>query len=299
MATLLHLDASPRPGSYSRVLSNAFVDGFLAVINDAIAAVMSILTTQIEIPVISWLYQKLFGEPLTILNLVTLVAAIPVTILCRVIEGQYPSVLFPKAAAEAADGGRAAGSTPPVIQRYLGVFAGMLSFVAGCLNSIVDTSKKEDENAPVIGNVAIGLGLMVAALSFPLIDNDSSAVSTWDWASYGVGVTAALIGLAGSSASSLTPELASVVEAVVATPGLAFVIVAFVEDGQTNALADVSFAASIAGCLPGMINPFKFAPGPANLVVGVVDVVGGLVVMALEIGVAFASTDAAPGATAA
>ena len=35
MATVLHLDASPRPGSYSRALSSAFVDGVLAADPDA------------------------------------------------------------------------------------------------------------------------------------------------------------------------------------------------------------------------------------------------------------------------
>jgi hypothetical protein len=37
--------------------------------------------------VLSWLYQLLFGEPLTILNAVLLLVSIPVTILWRVIEG--------------------------------------------------------------------------------------------------------------------------------------------------------------------------------------------------------------------
>ena len=49
------------------------------------------LTTTLQIPVLSWLYQLLFNQPLTLLNALTLIISIPVTIIWRIIEGQWPA----------------------------------------------------------------------------------------------------------------------------------------------------------------------------------------------------------------
>ena len=83
-------------------VSNAFVDGLLGTIAHLIQTMFApdsngnpttaaFSPTPLEIPVLSWLYQLLFGEPLTILNALMLVIAIPVTILWRIVEGQWPS----------------------------------------------------------------------------------------------------------------------------------------------------------------------------------------------------------------
>jgi hypothetical protein len=68
------------------VRANAFIDGFLAVIEGVIDTIMGILTAEIDIPVLSPLYEAFFNEKLNILNLITLVAAFPVTIIYRLAE---------------------------------------------------------------------------------------------------------------------------------------------------------------------------------------------------------------------
>ena len=72
-------------------VTQALVDGLIGAIQALVNTVMGLLNTPVNIPFISWLYQKIVGEPLTILNAVSLVAAIPVTVIYRVVEGRYPS----------------------------------------------------------------------------------------------------------------------------------------------------------------------------------------------------------------
>ena len=88
-------------------VANAFLDGVLGLVDSMLAMLLDaktgLLTQPVDIPVLSWLYQELFGEPLTVLNALTLVAAIPLTMVWR----------------GAANGGRGAhlgvirGTTPP------------------------------------------------------------------------------------------------------------------------------------------------------------------------------------------
>ena len=105
-------------------VSNAFVDGLLETIADLIQTMFApdrerqlrrpaaFSREPLDFPVLSWLYQLLFGEPLTILNALTLVIAIPVTILWRIIEGQWPSDSL-GGAAVATNRLGAVGAAPP------------------------------------------------------------------------------------------------------------------------------------------------------------------------------------------
>jgi hypothetical protein len=60
-------------------VANAFLDGVLGMIDSMLAMLldpkMGWLTQPIDIPVLAWLYQKIFGQPLTELNVVTLARA--------------------------------------------------------------------------------------------------------------------------------------------------------------------------------------------------------------------------------
>jgi hypothetical protein len=86
-------------------VSNAFLDGFLGLIGDVIPALMDptngLLNQTLDIPVLSWLYNLLFGEPLTVINAVTLVAAIPVTLIWRIAENAWPADSLGRAGATA------------------------------------------------------------------------------------------------------------------------------------------------------------------------------------------------------
>jgi hypothetical protein len=77
-------------------VGKALVDSLLEVIMMNVVSALfnpttSLLMRELHIPVLTWLYDKFFGEPLTILNVVTLVAATPVTILYKVATGHWLS----------------------------------------------------------------------------------------------------------------------------------------------------------------------------------------------------------------
>jgi hypothetical protein len=56
-------------------------------VGQSIATVQEILNYPIEIPIISWLYQEISDHPLTILDVVSLIFALPITIIYKVING--------------------------------------------------------------------------------------------------------------------------------------------------------------------------------------------------------------------
>jgi hypothetical protein len=65
-------------------------DVLLALVDEmgeAITALRQLLTAPLEIPVLSWLYQQKVGSPLTVLDLFSLLVAMPATILYKVLFG--------------------------------------------------------------------------------------------------------------------------------------------------------------------------------------------------------------------
>jgi ABC-type antimicrobial peptide transport system permease subunit/outer membrane protein assembly factor BamB len=268
-------------------VGNAFIDGMLAVIEDLIDTVMGLLNAEIQIPVLTDLYESLTGESLTFLNLITLVGAIPATIIYKVVTGDFPSQDFPPAGSEApcATGQGVRVGASPVAALVLGVLNGLATLVAGIVNGISDA--EGDEAAPILGYVALGLGAIGAAFSFPLIGSDNP--STDDWAVYGVSLGILYWGCWSVLLPGSAGPVVSVVYAVLNVGLLAATIVAFVNDGQFDPTANAAFAGGIIGAVDGIVNPGKLAPQPAPVVVGAVDVVAGLVGGAIDIGVALAN----------
>lgn len=79
----------------SLAIGKAFFDGFLAAAGDMVSFLIDpqqgILVQPLNIPILSDLYQWLFGSELTFLDLILLAASIPVTFLYRIIEGKWLS----------------------------------------------------------------------------------------------------------------------------------------------------------------------------------------------------------------
>jgi hypothetical protein len=70
--------------------TQAIVDKVLELITEAITALRHALTTEVQVPLVSELFKSCVGRPLTALNLITLVAAIPTTILFKAIHAAAP-----------------------------------------------------------------------------------------------------------------------------------------------------------------------------------------------------------------
>jgi hypothetical protein len=253
-------------------ITNAFVDGFLALIDDAISAVMNVLSTPIQIPVLTWLYETVFGEPLTFLNAATLVAAIPATIIFRVVEGQYPSQALPSVAVTGMSSPTAAS---PVVQRMLAYFNAMFALAQGLCSAIGDSMGTKAP--PNIDKMTAGLGLFTAALGTPAISSDSP--STDDWVVFGLGSAWALAGVFALGDFQLADEaVLPWCTGAMGCVSLIAVIVAFVENGHHDVTANAGLANGIASAAPAMFNPVKLAPEPGPLLLGVLDFLGGITV---------------------
>lgn len=259
-------------------VADAFLDGLFAVITDAINAVVGMLNAEIDVPVLAWLYEALFKEKLTLLNLVTLVAAIPATIVFRVVEGQYPSqAKLPPASALQAMNAQAA---PQGAQIVIGIFVSAFQLVLGSVNAV----NEAEDAAPALGYVSLGCGLMIEAFSFPLIANDAKDVSAPDWAVYGIGVGGVLLGLAGVSytgsdgqpTSELDWSTVSVLTCILGLNVLGAGIWAYVEDGKTDGATNAEFAELILGAIDGIVNPAKLSGGESAVLVAAMDVLTGI-----------------------
>jgi len=71
-------------------LGKAAADAFFTLLTDVADAVQDALNTSIDIPIVSWLYQLITGDPLTILDLFCLIVAVPVTVVYKAIAGSAP-----------------------------------------------------------------------------------------------------------------------------------------------------------------------------------------------------------------
>jgi hypothetical protein len=284
-------------------VTQALADGLIGVIQSLVNVVIGLLNTPIDIPFLGWLYQLIFDEPLTILNAVSLVAAIPVTIIYRVVEGHYPSqdgitgtVIT---GLDAARPGRATEITVDVLKKMQGLIGGTIALGLGIARGVVDEAGAEP---PRIGTIfVLTFGVAYAATYFPLMI-PGPPPSGLAWAAWGLGLCLALLGTFGvidlKSASKLTQVIFKAVLTVlrVGLGAARFIvfIVAFAQSGNRNAVSDVQFARSLFLELPPMFNWLKLLPEPANIVLTVIDAVTGVVVCALDITAAFLNTARAP-----
>jgi hypothetical protein len=268
--------------------------GLLALAGDLIDAVMRSLTETIEIPVLSWLYKLLFNEDLTILNAITLVAAIPVTMLYRVVQGKYPS----------ADLGLDAGApaeqrvdVPPiaVVKMVQGAFGGVAALALGITRAVGDAAAQLwTPDLPAKLTLALGFGY--AIMYFPLIghENDPSKISWGAWAGWGMGLGITLMGIIPIVVSSSPVWKGQgeriafwLTRAILALELLTVFIVAFVTGGNKDGTTDVTFARNLVSPLPPMVTWLLAFEELVPLVVAI-DVLAGAVVCALNLVLAFA-----------
>lgn len=63
---------------------------FLDIVAQLVAGIVDLITAKVDIPVLSWLYKDLTGEDLSFLDLICLVAAIPVTLIYKIAADKTP-----------------------------------------------------------------------------------------------------------------------------------------------------------------------------------------------------------------
>jgi hypothetical protein len=270
-------------------VANAFLDGFLdllaALVPLLLDPVTGLLTAPLDIPVLSWLYQQLFGEPLSLLNVVTLVAAIPVTILWRIVEGQWPRESL------GTQGANRAAQLSGLAARVVGCFGGIVSICAGLVAAVGDV-EGDQSPPPLVGRLGLACGLLGAGCGFPLLAG--KAPSDLDWAAWAVALAAGTLNVFG--AIELTPGGAAEKVITYLVPGLlsgaslaqlGIYITGAVESPPPNWVADLALATSIAATVAGIVNPAKLATELVALLVAILDGVMGFVVGGLQIALAF------------
>jgi len=264
------------------------VGGLCDFVDEAIDFIWEqVLNFQIEIPVISGLYQLMFNEPLTLLNAAMLATAIPVTVVFRLIEGQYPSqVLQPispfspgtSRAVAAANSAPALGSTaaPLPAQKAILITNGVFSIIYGIASAIGDNPQVE-ELSPWVGRFSAGLGFVMTCFSAPWISTDSDQIGPLDWEPWGFGTAFALVYIVTLKTDSegnpigdqeSLPFMVSGLSAIL----LLWYILQFVEEGKRDPTTNLGFSSALLTTFPGLINAVKLTPEYGPPIVAVADV---------------------------
>src|SRR5215469_16243826 len=218
-----------------------------------------------------------------------LVTAIPVTVVFRLIEGQYPSQVLqpispftPSTSSAAAEGrsAQALGSiaAPIPAQKAILITNGVLSTIYGIASAIGDNPQVEDLS-PWVGRFSTGLGLVITCLGAPWISTDSDQIGDLDWEPWGFGTTFALvyiISLPDFKRSDGTP-IADQEYLPFLTSGLSAIlllwyILQFVEEGKRDPTTDLGFASGLLTTFPGLINAVKLVPEDGPPIVALADV---------------------------
>jgi hypothetical protein len=259
-------------------VSNALVDGLLGTITSLIQmmfdAQSGILTANLDIPVLSWLYQALFGEPLTILNALTLVISIPVTILWRVVEGQWPSDSLGVGTQSRV---AALGEAPPILEQLMAYANAITTACLGFVYAAGDIMGEAGGPA-ILGRVALGGSLMVSVFSIPSLT--SASPGRFDWASWGLSLGSGLLNILGSIDFS---GGGGTVANIMGSFGLTVINLALVGvmgaqfgvDPPPDLVGKAVLGIDMAALLPGLINTWKLTGQILAAVVAVADVVMG------------------------
>lgn len=161
----------------SLALTDALLQGLLAqaadLVNFFVGASDGILTRSLDIPILSDLFELIVEDDLTFFNLIVLVAAIPVTILYRVIEGVWPGDQLPQGAS---------GTQPGLLGlTALGRSFGLLDVACYIGNTFfapaADYFILEDETPPILTIVLLTLGLCTTATSVYGISNQAEGAN--------------------------------------------------------------------------------------------------------------------------
>ena len=269
-------------------VGKALFDGLIGIIGFAVDAIWNALLTPWDIPVISWLYKLLFQEDLNLLNLATLVVAIPVTIIYRVAAGEYPqdsdTTYRLQRSRLGVDPARPdSGILPDWAQKAMGTTVAILNLVYGIVNAFLDFlypyirdgfAHGFDFIVKVGTYVSVGIGLFIQILTIPTFTNDADTISRQDWGVYGISVAIAVGSIVGTPAVNLDEEgsiILGEVLAFVSTLLIAVSVAAFVADKKTDVNTDLGFAANIIGTVPVIVNPLKYLEGTAGSFGGLID----------------------------
>jgi hypothetical protein len=264
-----------------------------ALINTAV----TLLNTPVDIPFLSWLYQLIFGEPLTVLNAVALIAAIPVTIIYRVAEGRYPSEDGITGSTVGLETTRTT-VTPDVLKKMQGLIGRCIALGLGIVRGVVDIigTPPEDEQSPSlrVGAIMVLVFSVAYVLTFFPLMVPGPTPTPEAWAAWVLGLALALLGTFGvinlkSLQQGVFKGVLPFLRLGLTIARFIVFIVAFAQSKNRNPVTDMQFARNLFLELPPMFNWLKLLKAKEADVGLTV-----MVVCTLDITAAFLNTESEP-----
>ncbi|MCS5692752.1 PQQ-binding-like beta-propeller repeat protein [Cyanobium sp. FGCU-6] len=193
----------------------------------------------VEIPVLSAIWHELTGKPLTFLDVLIFVIAIPVTLIYRVIEGAYPQEQLSACSA-------ASDTNKQILARVNGVSATINTVLYGILNAISDLAAGIQKGVPVLGKLLIYCSSLTVA--FNTLAGDVLTPNFYVITSSIISLVDVLLNL------PFVPSEEGSILCTCLTVG-SFIVYVLQYEEYDDAL---NLASSVVGTLPTVINPIKF-----------------------------------------
>lgn len=205
-------------------------------------------TTKINIPFLSALYKDISGNDLTLLDGISLLIAVPTTLIFKLAANRAPysdadvaaiqaasvSQLFGPALNSAGDEATDAGAAATAIYGDIGTITAGVGGIIAMICSVVSAQSEED--VPLVPKVTLATSLIVLFMNFPV---QKGAAQPWNIAGFTISTFMMLFG----GLTYLRKELAEQDQAAVAAVGLVAGVLSIVP--QTGAL--IATAESEAG----------------------------------------------------
>jgi hypothetical protein len=247
--------------------------GICDYVTELVDSIISALNYPIDIPPITQLYKLLFNEDLTLLNVVMLVAAIPVTMVFRLLEEKYPSeMLQPITTSDALRASALGSSAAPIAaQKACFIVTGVLSAAYGMCSAVGDNPK--GATPEWLGAATAGIAALMTAFSAPWIYTDSDSITDTDWEPWGFGTACVLVNIAAVKKPPPSDQAAAFLNSGQGAMLLFWDVFQFVEDAKTDPATDMGFASNLFTAVPSLINAIKLVPDYGPVIASTTDIV--------------------------
>jgi outer membrane protein assembly factor BamB len=235
-------------------IARACLGGMLQALADGIGIVQGL--GSLRIPILSSLLEPLIGHPLTFVDLVTFVAAIPITIIYRAVDGHWPGDTEKLAQAGAAAGGA-------TVRRLGGLLGGLAYIFAGWVTAMLDTIKISSGSGgsaapPALPFKIAGVMLLLGGIGNAIYQGiREEGWTDSQWIVWGLGLTNLALTAVGGAFKGLS--------------GTGYIFVSFFSllltfinidlfKGKTPGESPLLFGAQVLLAIPGIIGPIMLLP---------------------------------------
>ena len=233
----------------------ALLDAIFGAVETVVAGLQDL--GNLDIPILSALWQKLTGNDLTFLDVICFVMAFPVTLLYRAKAGSYPSQAV-----------SAAGSTPQATLNLLGLFSSIAQFVLGIVTAFMDFLGATGASIPFPAASAgwkIAAILALGTLAANNVFKADLKPNTYPLLSAAFSL-ALPVYLALNVVSALPPEVVSFCGLGINALLIYVYVETFANTSNQTTQVKLTLSRSVIASFTGVINPVKLAGLPVGLI---------------------------------